>query len=117
MKIAVFSRDESLMTDPRFVSMAWILNSGPFELYDLKEGEDIKPGTNMVMSVGGDGTFLSAAKRVGKSGIPVLGVNLGRLGFLSEYSPEEVCEALMDGSYRLENRELLDTRIRGDIIE
>ena len=72
MKIAVFSRDESLMTDPRFVSMAWILNSGPFELYDLKEGEDIQPGTNIVMSVGGDGTFLSAAKRVGKSGIPVL---------------------------------------------
>ena len=117
MKIAVFSRDESLMNDPRFVSMAWILESGPFELYNIQPGDDILPGTHMVMSVGGDGTFLSAAKKVGKSGIPVLGVNLGRLGFLSEYSPEEVCEALMDGSYSLENRELLDTRIKGDIYD
>ncbi|MBO6221258.1 MAG: NAD(+)/NADH kinase, partial [Bacteroidales bacterium] len=61
--------------------------------------------------------FLSAAKRVGDSGIPVLGVNMGRVGFLSEYSPEEVTEALIDGSYSLEDRELLETAISGEILD
>jgi NAD+ kinase len=117
MKIAVYSRDDGVVANPRFVSMVETLKSGPFELYNIKSGRDILPGTDMVMSVGGDGTFLSAAKRVGDSGIPVLGINLGRLGFLSEYSPEEACDALYEGTYSLENRELLDTRISGDIID
>ena len=68
-----------------------------------------------MMSVGGDGTFLSAAQCVGKSGIPVLGVNTGRLGFLSEYSPEEACEALLTGGWYLEDRELLMTETDGDL--
>ena len=117
MKIAVYSRDDGVVANPRFVFMVETLKSGPFELYNIKTGRDILPGTDMVMSVGGDGTFLSAAKRVGDSGIPVLGINLGRLGFLSEYSPEEACDALYEGTYSLENRELLDTRISGDIID
>lgn len=92
------------------------LNEGPFEFYDIHSGEDIRENTDMVMSVGGDGTFLSASKRVGMSGIPVLGINLGRVGFLSEYSPEEACEALLEGSYTLEDRELLETGVEGGII-
>src|SRR5574344_2531267 len=45
---------------------------------------------DMVVSIGGDGTFLSAASRVGDKGIPILGINTGRLGFLSDISPEEL---------------------------
>ena len=44
---------------------------------------------DMVISIGGDGTFLKAARRVGKKGIPILGINTGRLGFLADISPEE----------------------------
>ena len=117
MKIAVYSRDDSALSSPRFQSMADRLASGPFGLYRIRSAGDIAPGTDMVLSVGGDGTFLSASKRVGASGIPVLGVNMGRVGFLSEYSPEEACEALMSGSYTLEDRALLETRVDGDMIE
>ena len=39
---------------------------------------------DMVISIGGDGTFLKAARRVGKKGIPILGINTGRLGFLAD---------------------------------
>ncbi len=116
MNIAIYSRDEGTLSNPRFVSMVETLSKGPFKFYRMKSGEDIRPGTDMIMSVGGDGTFLSASKRVGQTGIPVLGINLGRVGFLSEYSPEEVSEALSEGSYTLENRELLETSINGDII-
>ena len=51
-------------------------------------------GTDLLMSLGGDGTFLRAVGLVARSGIPVLGVNLGRLGFLAAMGPDEVHEAL-----------------------
>ena len=116
MKIAVYSRDKNTASNPRFLSMVERLKEGPFEFYDIRSGGDLRDNTDMVMSVGGDGTFLSASKRVGMTGIPVLGINLGRVGFLSEYSPEEVYEALSDGTYTLEDRELLETRVEGGIL-
>ena len=116
MRIAVYSRDDSVLNGERFSSMEKRLSSASFEVYRITSGADIKDGTGMVLSVGGDGTFLSASKRVGSSGIPVLGINTGRVGFLSEYSPEEACDALLRGAYSLEDRALLETRIDGDMI-
>ena len=117
MKIAVYSRHESLLRGERFKLMASRLAEASFELYTIHSSQDISEGTGMVMSVGGDGTFLSASKRVGASGIPVLGVNMGRLGFLSEYSPEEACEAILAGDYTLEDRALLETRVIGKMLD
>lgn len=117
MKIAVYSRHESLLGDERFRSMVSRLEAASHELYTIHSAQDISMGTGMVMSVGGDGTFLSASKRVGSSGIPVLGVNLGRLGFLSEYSPEEACDAILSGTYTLEDRALLETGVKGEMLD
>lgn len=117
MKIAVYSRHETLLGDERFRSMVSRLEAASHELYTIHSAQDISVGTGMVMSVGGDGTFLSASKRVGSSGIPVLGVNLGRLGFLSEYSPEEACEAILSGTYTLEDRALLETGVKGEMLD
>lgn len=93
------------------------LEKDSFDFYDVTGEGDLLPETGLVLSVGGDGTFLSASRCVGKSGIPILGVNLGRLGFLSEYSPEEACEALLSGDWYLEDRELLGTRVSGVSLE
>lgn len=49
---------------------------------------------HLAISLGGDGTFLEAAKRVGASGTPILGINLGRLGFLADFSPEDIEQAV-----------------------
>lgn len=68
------------------------------------------PPVDMVVSVGGDGTFLRTAATVGDSGIPVLGINTGRLGFLAAINYNDVGETLqeiMDRSYRVEERTLL----------
>ena len=54
------------------------------ELFD-----DDRFQADMVISLGGDGTFLKAASRVGDKGIPILGINTGRLGFLHRYRIEE----------------------------
>lgn len=117
MKIALYSRDGGAMTDPRLSSMLDKLEKESFMIYETSGGENLLPGTDLVMSVGGDGTFLSAARCVGASGVPILGVNLGRLGFLSEYSPEEACGALLSGAWYLEDRELLETEVDGSLSE
>ena len=45
---------------------------------------------DMVISLGGDGTFLKAARYVGATGIPIVGINIGRLGFLADVSADEM---------------------------
>jgi NAD+ kinase len=63
-----------------------------------------------VIVLGGDGTFLSAARAVAKSGIPVLGVNLGALGFLTEVPIDELyptLERIESGSYELDVRSMV----------
>ena len=65
---------------------------------------------DMVISIGGDGTFLKAASRVGKKNIPILGINTGRLGFLADVSPEEMnatFDEIHNGQYRIEDRSIL----------
>ena len=65
---------------------------------------------DMVISIGGDGTFLKAAGRVGRKNIPILGINTGRLGFLADVSPEEMEETFNEihkGQYNVEERSVL----------
>ena len=71
-------------------------------------GEDFQP--QLAVSMGGDGTFLTAAKRVGASGTPILGVNMGRLGFLADFSPcdiEMAIDMAFRGQLRAEARAML----------
>jgi NAD+ kinase len=71
---------------------------------------DLPAQTDMLFSLGGDGTMLDAVCFVGNSNIPLIGVNLGRLGFLAAIPEEEVEAAIVSlvrGSYTLEQRTLL----------
>ena len=58
------------------------------EANGIFEGNDFQ--ADFVISMGGDGTFLKAASRVREKMIPILGVNMGRLGFLADVSPSEI---------------------------
>lgn len=71
---------------------------------------------DMVLSMGGDGTFLKAASYVGNKNIPILGINTGRLGFLADVSPEEMVETFEDiykGNYKIEDRSVLQAFSEG----
>ena len=71
---------------------------------------------DFVISMGGDGTFLKAASRVGAKSIPILGVNMGRLGFLADISPEQFAptlDALYHDDYYLESRALIQVETDG----
>jgi NAD+ kinase len=77
---------------------AWLeskdLQSNIFEnLSDLEKEENLK-GTDLLVVVGGDGSLLITARRVAKFQIPIIGVNLGRLGFLTEINEDDAFEEL-----------------------
>lgn len=72
--------------------------------------------SGVVFSLGGDGTFLNTAQIVGDTGIPILGINLGRLGYYSEISPDEVekfIPNLVSGKYKVKEQSILECRAEG----
>lgn len=81
---------------------------------DIGEGvpcEHIPPGVSLVLSLGGDGTFLRAARWIGKKEIPILGVNTGHLGFLAScglHDVEDMLEKVCKGDISVEKRMLLE---------
>ncbi len=77
--------------------------------------EELAPRADVVLARGGDGTSLRTARAVGSYQKPILGINTGGLGFLAEWSNQNVAaalEALKRGDYRLEERMVLQAEIK-----
>lgn len=71
---------------------------------------------DMVMTFGGDGTLLATARLLMGSDVPIMGVNVGRLGFLAEFPIAEIDDAIMDvlkGNYRIVDRTTLCVEFNG----
>ncbi|MBI2867245.1 MAG: NAD(+)/NADH kinase [Chloroflexi bacterium] len=72
------------------------------------------PATGLLITVGGDGTILRAAYLAAPAGVPLLGVNMGKLGFMTELSAEEALKSLphiLSREGRIEERTLLEIRV------
>ena len=85
----------------------------PAGIIDNLESLDI----DMAISLGGDGTFLKAARYVGATGIPIVGINIGRLGFLADVSANEMelfFAQLHEGHYTVRERSLIELIIGDD---
>lgn len=81
----------------------------PFDARDL--------AADLVVSVGGDGTFLTTASHVGVRGIPILGVNTGHLGYLADVAPQEIeaaLSAVVRGDYDVEQRAVIEVAKDGE---
>ena len=77
------------------------------------------PGeVDLAMVVGGDGSMLSACRKMARCNIPLLGINRGRLGFLTDISPNEIAERalpVLEGQFKQSRRFMLETSItRGE---
>ena len=74
------------------------------------------PNAAAVICFGGDGTILHAAKDASNFGVPIVGVNMGSVGFMAELEQSEILQLtrLISGEYKLENRMLLDVRVIRD---
>ena len=82
--------------------------------------QDLKQGYDLLISLGGDGTFLKSVSFIRDSGVPILGINTGRLGFLATLSPPEISTALdtvLQGNYRIENRSLVSVESEIDFFD
>ena len=113
MKIGYFILNDELRSDPRMAALFSDLEEATFEVYEIRTKSDVRPDTDLVLSMGGDGTFLSAAHTVADIGLPILGVNFGRIGFLCENRPEAVRQALVEGDFRIEYRTVLNATLKG----
>ena len=84
-----------------------------YEKY-CEEAPDIPPGVDCMIVLGGDGTVLQAARETKKLLIPIIGVNLGTLGYMTEIEPgnlEEALERLIRGDYEQESRMMLNGKV------
>ena len=69
----------------------------------------------LVVVLGGDGAMLDAARRTAASGIPILGINMGRVGYMSELEMDELAllDRVFSGDYRLDERAMLQATVKG----
>lgn len=78
--------------------------------------DQVLPGADMLICFGGDGTILHAAKDADAYGVPILGVNMGSVGFMAEleYSELSLLSKLADGKFTTESRMMLDVSVLRD---
>ena len=128
MKIAVFGQGHGKAHDEALSQLLSLLTEGGAEVaieanylsqidhkasnerHTFDQNEGLDASFDMLFSIGGDGTILRAMTYIKDLGIPVLGINLGRLGFLATVQREAIKEAvdqILEGRYALEERGLL----------
>jgi NAD+ kinase len=98
------------------IAGAWLAAHGHNAMIIV--GDSRLPDVDLVVSLGGDGTMLHSIGLVGAREIPLMGVNIGHLGYLTDVEPEELVTALeryFAGEHRLEKRMTLDVSYNGAV--
>lgn len=121
---ALRRHDAHIAIDQRFFDFMASLPDNPSLLNSptpqlLHTFTDLPP-CDFAISLGGDGTLLRTASRVGSSQVPIVGINMGRLGFLADVGASEVeacVDALYRGDYSIEDRALIQVSTDGEHIE
>ena len=81
---------------------------------EIVDEEELASRVDVILAIGGDGTMLHAARRVAGHGVPLIGLNLGRLGFLTDILPEQMADrldAILSGDYLAEDRRMLEAQL------
>lgn len=117
-------RDEAISAARRVVG--WLLDAGHDVRLPHKDAErigradlgvsddEVGPGADLAVSIGGDGTMLRTVDLVGRAQTPVIGVNVGHLGYLTEYEPpeaEEAIEQALAGDAPIDERMMVEVSI------
>ena len=115
MRVAIYNGMNDIPADVQArLDELWAkLNAGGCQTFFCEEGGQDITDCDFILSVGGDGTFLSASALSVRNDVPIVGVNAGRVGFLSENRPEDVAKALIEGDYAIEERTVLKVSLEG----
>ena len=130
-KIAIVGKPEGeLPTEPLKELYALLIARGMVVRTDARTGEafgakadeifdsaEVIPGADLAIAVGGDGTLLGVSRIAATHGVPLVGINLGTLGFLTDVPKDEMAElinAILDGRYTEEKRLMLDAEVKRD---
>jgi len=89
----------------------FIVDSFPYT--EFREESDILRGSDIIITVGGDGTILKIAQRASYENIPILGINVGNVGFMADIEPCEIedLERLLTKDYTVDKRMMLDVKV------
>ena len=112
----IHSNGREIFVSPELASLS--IEEPLFSDYHHYDPQGDMSGFEAIFSLGGDGTLLETLTHVAVSSVPILGINLGRLGFLAVISRENITEALQlyfEGSYTYEERSLIQLRTKDDL--
>jgi len=104
------ANNAELVIEEKFLSILYDNEIVKKEYKTFSSFEDLDSSFDILISIGGDGTILRAATFVRNSGIPILGINAGRLGFLAKVQKEDIeafLQIVLDKKYSLSSRTLL----------
>ena len=88
-------------------------NKSHQSLFTYKNPEEIYSESELVIVLGGDGAMLDAARRVAKSGAPLIGINMGRVGYMTELEMDEteLLVKVFEGKYHIDERSMLEASV------
>jgi NAD+ kinase len=138
MRIAIYSRKINKQNAHHFVELFLVLKKfnctiileeqlkvqlekkigGTHLIESFNSHTDFHSGIDLAISMGGDGTFIQTVKFIRNSGVPILGINTGRLGFLANINAENIEQTLQlfyDKKYEFQKRSLLRVETEDDI--
>ncbi|MBP5327168.1 MAG: NAD(+)/NADH kinase [Bacteroidales bacterium] len=113
MKVALFTKNK---TDEHEAARAMLVDALRKRDIDIVDNWTPSVSIDVMVSIGGDGTLLSAVHRIGRSGIPVVGINFGHLGFLTTAGRDDIdklADCLRNGDYTIERRTMLEVTLDG----
>ncbi len=108
--ILLSNKTKLIIYKPYFESLKETIQKKLNKIDFFASAEELKENADILLSIGGDGTFLDSVTFVQNSGIPIAGINSGRLGFLANISRDEIelaIEKILNKSYSFEERELI----------
>ncbi len=111
MKTALYIRHQTPEHQAGVNALKTSLRQRGITVLDIWDGEE---SLDILISIGGDGTLLSAVHKIGNRGIPVVGVNFGHLGFLTTAGRDDIdklADCLKEGRYTIEPRTMLEVKI------
>lgn len=138
MRVAIYGKKVNKQTSPYFVEVLKILEDFGWKLVleeELKQilvnkigisencdvfnkHQDFHSGIDLAISMGGDGTFIKTVSYIRDSGVPIMGINTGRLGFLANISKEQIHNTMnqvRDKNYEFQKRSLLRVNTEDDL--